>query len=179
MNVNVSCSRLVARLAVGLSSLAVGLFPAVADVFTIDPSQSSLTVSGSILGNPFSPQGAGSMTTTYGGTIQAAQTAGTIQFTGLSLITANTNGSWTPLAGGGGYPGVAAADYGATASLYGGFVTVVAAFRSLLFDVTSPAITVTGGQFYPGSLMFLFPSNTTSTLDYTTSALAVAPAHCF
>src|ERR1700748_2666472 len=89
-------------------------FIASADVFTIDPTQSSLTLSGSAVTFTFTQQAAGSLTTVYNGTIQVTQTPGTIQFTGQSLITAQTNGSWKPLAGGGN--GSAPADYGATAN---------------------------------------------------------------
>lgn len=148
----------------GLVWLAA-ILPVGADVFTIDPAQSSLTLSGTIAGYAFQPQGANSLTTTYGGTIQAAQTGGTIQFTGASLITANTNGNWTPLAGGGSYPATAPADYGAYSVPFG-FEYVYAAFRSVQFDVTSPAVTVTGNQFNASALTFLFPVAGTSALDY-------------
>ena len=100
MKINVSCGRLAAGFAVGLFTLILGVSPVVADVFTIDPNQSSLTITGSISGTSFVQQGPGSLTTKYDGTIQATQTAGTIQFTGLSLITAQTNGSWQPLTNG-------------------------------------------------------------------------------
>jgi hypothetical protein len=163
MNTNVSCGRLAAGFAIGLFTLMLGVSPVAADVFTIDPNQSSLSITGSVAGTSFAQQGPGSLTTKYGGTIQATQTAGTIQFTGSSLITAQTNGSWQPLIGGD--AGSAPANYGAT-ELYGGFITVYAAVRSLLFDVTSPAIAVTSGQFNPSSLTFLFPATATSTLDY-------------
>ena len=148
----------------GFSLLSGEIFVASADVFTIDPTQSSLTLSGSILGSTFTPQGAGSMTTVYNGTIQVAQTPDTIQFTGQSVITAQTNGSWKPLAGGGN--GSAPADYGAVAS---SIVTVNAAFRSILLDVTSPPITVTNGQFDANGLTFLFPAGATSAIDYRSS----------
>jgi hypothetical protein len=138
------------------------IFPALADIFTIDPMQSSLTLSGSILGGTVTQQGPGSLTTSYSGTIQAMQSAGTIQFTGQSLITAKTNGSWQPLAGGG--AGSAPADYGGMASI--SLATADAAFRSILLDVTSPPIAVVSGQFNPSSLTFLFPSNATSAIDY-------------
>jgi hypothetical protein len=160
MKINVSCGRLAAGFAVGLFTLILGVSPVVADVFTIDPNQSSLTITGSISGTSFVQQGPGSLTTKYDGTIQATQTAGTIQFTGLSLITAQTNGSWQPLTNGS--LGSAPANYGAMVS---SSVTVYAAFRSLLLDVTSPPITVTSGQFNPSSLTFLLPTNATSTLD--------------
>lgn len=164
MNMNVSCGRLAAVFAAGLFTLILGVSPVEADVFIIDTNLTSFTVSGSVLGAAFVQQGAGSLTTKYGGTVQADQTAGTIQFTGTSLITAQTNGSWQPLAGGG--AGSAPADYGASASLYGGAVSVVAALRSVLFDVTSPVIPVTSSQFDPSSLTFMFPAGATSKLDY-------------
>ena len=163
MNKNLSCCCMRAGFAIGLYTLMPGVSPVAADEFTIDPNQSSLTISGIVAGNTVAQQGAGSLTTKYGGTIQATQTAGTIQFTGLSLITAQTNGSWQPLAGGG--AGSAPANYGAT-GLFLGYIPVVAAFRSLLFDVTSPVIAVTGGQFNANSLTFLFPASATSALDY-------------
>jgi len=149
----------------GFSLLSGEISVASADVFTVDPTQSSLTLSGSILGSTFTPQGAGSMTTIYNGTIQVAQTPGTIQFTGQSLITAQTNGSWKPLAGGGN--GSAPADYGVAASSAVG--TVNAAFRSILLDVTSAPVPVTGGQFDPSGLTFLFPASATSAIDYRSS----------
>jgi hypothetical protein len=156
---------MVASFVAGFSLVSGEISVAFAEVFTIDSTQSSLTLSGSILGSTFTQQGPGSMTTIYNGTIQVAQTPGTIQFTGQSLITAQTNGSWKPLAGGGN--GSAPADYGAAASSAVG--TVNAAFRSILLDVTSPPITVTGGQFDPSSLTFLFPASATSAIDYRSS----------
>jgi hypothetical protein len=143
--------------------LAGGMDLASADVFTINPAQSSLTISGSILEYGFAQQGAGSLTTAYNGTIRATQSGGTIQFTGQSVITAQTNGSWQPLAGGG--SGNAPADYGAQISIP--FVgTGYAALRSILLDVTSPPIPVSSGQFSASSLTFLFPTNATSAIDY-------------
>jgi len=156
---------MVASFVAGFSLLSGEIFVASADVFTIDPTQSSLTLSGSILGNTFTPQGTGSMTTIYDGTIQVAQTPDTIQFTGQSVITAQTNGSWKPLAGGGN--GSAPADYGAVASSIVG--TVNAALRSILLDVTSPPIAVTNGQFDASGLTFLFPASATSAIDYRSS----------
>ncbi len=140
-----------------------GIDSASADVFTIDHTQSSLTLSGSILGYGVAPQGAGSLTTTYNGTIQATQSGGTIQFTGQSMITAQTNGSWQPLAGGA--SGNAPADYGGQVSIPI-FGAGYAALRSILLDVTSPPIPVSSGQFSPSSLTFLFPTNATSSIDY-------------
>ena len=165
MKRNFLCPAVVAGSAAIWLVLIGGVFSASADVFTIDPAQSSLTLSGSALGATFTPQGSGSLTTTYGGTIQLTQTAGTIQFTGGSLIAAQTNGSWQPLVGGGN--GSAPADYGAMAT--SSFITARVAFRSILLDVTSPPITVTDGQFDPSNLTFLFPASATSALDYRTT----------
>src|SRR2546422_11454426 len=102
---------------VGLFALTAGLTPVVADVFTIDTNQSSLTLSGSFQGTSFVQQGPGSLTTKYEGTIQVAQSANSIQFTGESVITAQNSGSWQPLTNGA--AGSAPANYGATASAGG------------------------------------------------------------
>jgi hypothetical protein len=143
------------------TALNCGIFRASADTFTIDPTQSSLTISGMVFGIAFNPQGAGSLTTVYNGTIEVAQTAGTIQFSGGSLIAAQTSGSWKPLSGGGN--GSAPADYGGLANVAG---SAFVAFRSVLFDVTSDPIPVTSGQFDPSGLTFLFPTGSTSAIDY-------------
>jgi hypothetical protein len=170
MKLHVSCSRLAAGFAVGLFGLVLGVKPVTADVFSIDTNQTSFTISGSIQGSSFVQQGAGSLTTHYGGTVQLNQTAGTIQFTGLSLIAAQTNGSWQPQPGG--VAGNAPANYGASASIAGGLVTVLAALRSIVFDVTSPSITLSNGQFDPSSLTFLLPTNGSSALAYKESGFA-------
>ena len=70
------------------------------EVFTIDSSQSQITLSGKVAGFPFSAQGAGSLTTTYSGEINADISGSTIQFTGSSTIIAATNGVWQPGVGG-------------------------------------------------------------------------------
>jgi hypothetical protein len=167
MKRNSFCCAMVACFAVSWFVLSGGVLSASADVFTIDPAQSSLAVSGSAIGIALAPQGSGSLTTTYSGTIQLTQTAGTIQFTGGSLIAARTNGSWQPLAGGG--AGSAPADYGGVAS---SFITANVALRSILLDVTSPPITVTSGQFDPSNLTFLFPVSATSAIDYRYTGLS-------
>jgi hypothetical protein len=148
--------------------LAAGLgLPVFAEVFTVDPSQSSITISGSILGYAFAEQGSGSLATAYGGTIQTALGGGTIQFTGQSLILAQTNGSWQPKSDGS--AGSEPANYGAVANA--GIATAKAALRNVQFDVISPVISVTGGQFDSRSLTFLFPSNATSALAYNVTGL--------
>ncbi len=112
-------------------------------------------------------QGAGSLTASYEGTLETALGAGTIQFTGQSLIQAQNSGSWQPKADGS--AGSAPANYGGLASA--GIATVVAALRNVQFDATSPVINVASGQFDARSLTFSFPTNATSTLAYNVAGL--------
>ncbi len=148
--------------------LAVNLGqPALAEVFTIDTNQSSVTISGSILGYTFIEQGPGSLTTSYGGTLQATLAAGTIQFTGQSLIQARTNGSWQPKADAS--AGSEPANYGTLANA--GIATARAALRNIQFDASSPMINVANGQFDARSLTFSFPTNATSALAYNVTGL--------
>ncbi len=132
-------------------------------VFAIDPTRSQLTLSGKIAGNTLTSQGSGSLTTTYSGNINANVSSSTIQFTGSSTITAETNGVWQPAVGGG--SGSAAADYGAQATV-SPFGTVYGALRNLVFDVTSPSLTMTGTNFDSSALVFSFTPSSNSSLDY-------------
>ncbi len=150
-----------ARLVAGACFLTTAL-PLLADVFVVDTNQSAISISGSVAGFAFSEQGPGSLTAAYGGTIQAAQSANTIQFTGQSLIQAQNSGTWQPKSDGS--TGSEPANYGAQANA--GFAAAKAAMRNLQLDVTSPALTVSGGQFDSRSLTFFFPSNAPSTLAY-------------
>ena len=154
--------RLVSLLAGALLAASLG-HPVLAQVFTIDTNQSTITLSGSVLGYAFMAQGPGSLTTSYQGTVQTALAGGTIQFTGQSLIQAQTNGSWQPKADGS--AGSQPANYGAMANA-GGLAAVTAALRNVQFDVISPVINVAGGQFDAQSLTFSFPTNAASTLAY-------------
>jgi len=134
-------------------------------VFTIDNSQTQVTIAGKVAGSAFSAQGPGSLTTSYSGTVNADVTSSTIQFTGGSSINAKTNGIWQPAVGGG--SGSAPADYGATATI-DGFLTADAALRNMVFDLTSPALTMNGGSFDGSSLIFSFITDT-ATFDYNSS----------
>jgi hypothetical protein len=157
--------------ATGWVVLTVALTSAAADVFTLDTNQSSLTVSGTVQGAAIAQQAPGSLTTKYAGTLQATQTGNTIQFPGLSLITALNSGNWQPLADGS--AGLAPANYGASISLVAGFVKVKAALRLLQLGISSQNITViSNGQFAATNLMFLFPSNSASSLAYQETGLA-------
>ena len=156
--------------AAGGLALGLALAPATVDVFTLDTNQSSLTISGTVQGANLAQQGAGSLTTHYGGAIQVTQTASFIQFPGQSSIAAMNTGNWQPLADGS--AGLAPANYGATVNLAAGLVKVKAALRSLVLDVTSPALTLNStGQFASTNLTFLIPTNANSALCYLVTGL--------
>lgn len=131
--------------------------------FTIDNTQSQVTISGNLAGFTITPQASGSLQTVCNGSINADLTASTIQFTGSSSINAQTNGVWKPAIGGG--SGSAAADYGAQASVP--FVgTAFGALRNIVLDLTSPALTLVNTNFDSSSLVFSFPPSSTATIDY-------------
>jgi hypothetical protein len=137
-------------------------------VFTINSSQSSVTISGTVAGAVFTAQGPGSLTTSYRGTINANLTNSTLQFTGGSSIDAETNGIWEPAVGGG--TGSAPADYGATNSVNLSIGPPKAfpgnaALRNIVLDLTSPVLTLTNDDFAGNNLVFTFITNTAS-LDY-------------
>jgi len=130
--------------------------------FTIDPTRSSITLSGNLQNSTLgtlaiSAQSAGSLTTSYTGSILADLTPPYIQFPGGSTITANTNGTWKPAIGGG--SGSAPADYGG--QIMDGFLlTAYFAGRNFLLDVSSPPTTLTNGGFDSGLLAVTFLTNT-------------------
>jgi hypothetical protein len=138
-----------------------------AQVFTLDPEQSQVTISGSVLGGAITNQGPGSLTTKFAGTISVGQTGGSLQFLGASHITAQTNGSWQPKADG--TAGSEPADFGGYANV--GIAAGNAALRNILLDLISPPLTLNGGQFDSSSLTFFFPSNATSSLAYNVTGL--------
>lgn len=134
-------------------------------VFTVDNTQSQITLSGKIAGSSLAVQGPGSLVTSYSGNIIADVSSSTIQFTGLSTIIAKTNGVWQPVVGG--TLGSAPADYGAQASTFVG--TGYGAARNVVLDLTSPSLTLTGTNFDSTALIFSFATNYASSLDYYTS----------
>src|SRR5206468_398849 len=104
--------------------------------FTLNPTLSSLTLSGTAASIALTEQAAGSLTAAYSGAIVADVTGDFITFNGGSTITAQTSGDWQP----GGTP----ADYGA--SVQGTAATL--ALRDLALDVTSSSpVALSGGGF--------------------------------
>ena len=105
--------------------------------FTIVTNQSSIAISGNVdgpLGSAtIQPQGTGSLTTKYTGTIKTDRSASGVSFLSGSTIDANTNGNWKPLADGS--DGSAAADYGGKATFLF-VVTVNFAGRNLVAGLT-------------------------------------------
>jgi len=161
-----------------LAGFHVQLQPAAAApvTFTIDPSRSSIVLSGNVVDAslsstafPFTAQGAGSLTTKYTGTILVDLAPPNIQFPGGSTITAETNGTWKPAVGGGttSTPGSAPADYGGEINQFL-VVTAYFAARNLQFDATSSAAALTNGGFNSGLLTVTFLANSTPapSVDY-------------
>jgi hypothetical protein len=145
---------------------------AAAAVFSVDSSQSQITLAGNIvaygtLSAPITPQGPGSLATFYGGTINATVSLPALQFTGSNSIAAQTNGMWQPQSGA--TPGSAAADYGGKAVTtipFVGIVTAYAALRNVVLELTSPALAVSNGSFDSRTLVFAFSTNVNGTIDY-------------
>jgi len=84
-------------------------------VYTVDSSRSTVSVSGSLLGLPLMQQGAGSLTTTYSGMIDATLNSATgnatqVLFPSTGVVAADDSGSWAPLSTGAN--GNEAANYG-------------------------------------------------------------------
>ena len=140
----------------------VGRSAAAPVVFTIDNSQSQITLSGKVAGTTVQEQAPGSLSTHFAGTIRAEVSPSTIQFPGGSVIDALTNGIWEPNVGGGG--GSAPADFGGKAVSL--FATVKGAFRNILLDVTSGTLPLTNGTFDASALVFGFPAGSSAALDY-------------
>jgi hypothetical protein len=111
--------------------------PAETRIYTIDPTQSSITLSGTVISQfgaaPIQQQGTGSLTTDYTGTLVAERTSNSIQFTG-GAVDANVNGTWQPLPDAS--SGSAPADYGARVSFLFGAIVVNFAGRDLVANLT-------------------------------------------
>lgn len=122
-----------------LAAFAVGLWAAAAQaapvVYTIDPTQSSLTVGGNVNGVPTVQQSAGSTVATYSGTIAADLAAGVLTFSGGSnaVAFAKPLNTYQPAAG------------SRTNDNYGAIILggVPVAIGNLAFDL--PAGTLTDG----------------------------------
>jgi hypothetical protein len=131
--------------------------------FVVDPSVSRLTLSGDLGGTPIQQQGAGSLVTSYTGTINASydQANGLITFNAAGTnVVANNSGTWQPAVGGG--SGSAPANYGGQITI--AFVTARAAVRNFAANVTSSALNVDGSGNFPVNSLTL--TTTAGTADY-------------
>jgi hypothetical protein len=132
------------------------------DVFTVDPSQSRVTLSGSAIGASFYAQAAGSLTTEYTGTLLAEVGDNAIRFPGQSHVVALDSGSWQPLENGS--AGSALANYGASASYFS--ATGVAAARDLQVDFSSGALALVNGRFDTQGITVSIPDGAASSVAY-------------
>ena len=137
-------------------------------VFTIDPSQSYVTLSAKLVGLALVEQSPGSLTTTLTGTVNAELTSATIRFPGLSSVYASTNGPWQPLPGG--LAGAAPADFGAKGEV-ASFGTIQIAVRNIVLDLESEAIPLNNGGFDDSQVRFVVSTNRPSAFDYAAGLL--------
>lgn len=133
--------------------------------FTLDPARSSISLGGSVSGIALQEQAAGSLTTSYEGSIVAEVSPTLIEFVGGTRMTARELNSWQP--GPNGAEGTASASYGAKGHSGGFFaIDALAASRRLLFDVTSSPLALSGGTFDAAALVFQFVDTNNCVLDY-------------
>jgi len=144
-----------------LLAMGIPIGGAVTRDFTIDPTQSSVALSGDVAAITFKEQAPGSLSTSYSGTITLGLTDATVQIT-AGAMNAAVSGDWLP--GPNGQGGAAPADYGAQASIP--FGTATAALRNILLDLSSPTATLTNGSFDAGSIVFSFSATSAAKLDY-------------
>lgn len=145
-----------------LSLMAVLGVSARAATFTIDPAQSTVTLSGSVSGFALREQGPGSLATRLEGALEVQTTGSEISLPS-GQVDARTNGVWAPFPGGA--AGVAAADFGARASAPP-FAEVIGALRNIVMEVSGGARPLQGTQFNASGLVFSFPTNSLAALDF-------------
>jgi hypothetical protein len=138
-----------------------------AQTFIINSNASILSISGSAIGSAIKEQGAGSLTTKYFGTVNTILGNNTIQFPGLSLVVAHTNGNWTPRSDAS--VGTEAANYGALVTPL--FTTANAALRQVKFDASSTVTNIVSGRFDTHNLVFQFPTDGSSKMAYRVTGL--------
>jgi len=133
-------------------------------IFVIDPSASVIALTGDIGGSTILPQGDGSLSTSFSGSIMADWDLGaaTINFdqAGTALIAADS-GNWQPLPGGG--AGSAPATYGGQITI---FVTAKAAIHNMLasgYTDNPVALSGTGPYSFPSTQTLVL---TGGTADY-------------
>jgi hypothetical protein len=140
------------RLVTTLLGVAITLAGATAQAdvrtYTVDPTQSTITFSGTIAGFPAGPQTAGSDTTRYTGSLMADVTATTIQFLDGGAMDAQVQLlAQQPSANGTSFA-AAPADYGFIAEQ--AFTIGRVAIRNLVLDMTSGVLARSGNEVPTG-----------------------------
>jgi hypothetical protein len=136
--------------------------------FTLDPDRSSISLSGTALGQNLAAQGPGSLTTSFEGNLVVDLSQTQITFLPDTRIRARDSGSWEPGPEG---------DIGSAPANYGGRVSVlivlnaVAAARNIEFTTTSEPLSVANGQFNSSGIVFTFAEDGQSVLDYLVTGL--------
>lgn len=136
-------------------------------VFTLDPDQSEITVSGELMGFTMQAQAPGSLTTKFEGVIHAAVQGNAITFAETGSIQARNNGTWQPSADG--TTGSAPANYGGQIAAF--LVNAKAAVRNIELRLLSDALPLNNGQFDSKGVTFFFPSNGPSSFAYNSTGL--------
>src|SRR5689334_11388800 len=111
--------------------------------FTVVSTESSVSISGNVMGSPLNAQGSGSLVTQFSGTLRAEVDGSSIRFPGQSHLVALDSGDWQPLPDGS--DGSAPANYGGAGTFQ--FGDGVAAVRDAEVDVTSETTVLANGQF--------------------------------
>jgi len=125
--------------------------PAEIVTFNLNPAQSSITISGGVLGAPFQDQAQGSRTTSFAGTLKAEVTDTTIQFLAGSTIDARPTApgrpcqtEWLELR------------RRTSARVRNPVHHCHAALRNIILDASSPVIPLAAGSFASGSMSSSF-----------------------
>jgi hypothetical protein len=119
--------------------------------YTVDPTQSSLILSGNWNGAPLFEKPAGSLVTTFGGSIQADISLNSIQVTQANLD-ANPGGNYQP--GVNGQRGAHSADYGGffRSGCFFAPGNLNVALRDVVLDLNSAPMAIEAGTFDPRAL---------------------------
>jgi hypothetical protein len=139
-----------------------GLTALGASVFTVDSSQSAVSISGNVMGAPIEEQGPGSLTAQYEGTLLVEVGDDAIQFPGQSHVVALDSGTWEPLPGGN--AGSAPANYGGYARHF--LTEGVAAARDVQVDFTSGTLALVDGKFDTQGITVTIPGSAPAALSY-------------
>jgi hypothetical protein len=137
--------------------------------YIVDSNLSSITITGSALGNliVLGPQSLGSNTATFGGTIDATSNGTDITFNSAAIDANLLANPQSPAVGGG--AGSAPADVGLSIS---GLVSGSAAIRDFILGLSSGAIPLAGGTTF--GLPPITLDITSGSLDYNVTGLLTA-----